>query len=348
VSAWEHASPDIQQHIDQLKELNSSRRAYLEFQFQQHYKHLSLADVIALGQHLSASEVVEFVRVVDPWLYFGETTKATAGARSVVQSALDKASNANREFHSFTEESKTTYLLSRILIKKRPALIRKSRAKAAGVPTEMKTHVLLGILPASVLLPCAMLQGMCHGSILPQISPLLACESHPPSGALQEGLPEAKAAASISTPERPTFVLHVPTSPTPTAPSAKPLQKYPSPVQRFQVGECIRVLANTTPGIHPTHATGILSATIVRIKGPNEYLVRAGGADHANSRLVSDEVMVSLLPGMTLAPILRPPSFVVHCYKQVKACSYNTHNHDACLCPMGLHDPFQDRSRKQP
>ncbi len=92
-------------------------------------------------------------------------------------------------------------------------------------------------------------------------------------------------------------------SPTHSASSASTVQPDPSPHQRFQIGEAVRVLARTTPGVRPTHATGILSATIVRIKGPNEYLVRAGGADHANSRLVSDEVMVSLLPGMALAPI---------------------------------------------
>ena len=122
--------------------------------------------------------------------------------------------------------------------------------------------------------------------------------------------PQANAVALASTLADLAVANPAPTSPLPiappAAPSAMPLQTLPSPSspgQRFEIGEAVRVLARTTPGVRPTHATGILSATIVRIEGPNECLVRAGGADHANSRLVSDEVMLSLLPGMALAPI---------------------------------------------
>ena len=67
---------------DQLKELTPRRRAFYEFTSTS-----ALADVIALGQHLIAAEVVLFVRVVDPWLYYGETTKVVVGVRSIVQCA---------------------------------------------------------------------------------------------------------------------------------------------------------------------------------------------------------------------------------------------------------------------
>jgi len=181
-------------------------------------------------------------------------------------------------------------------------LFRKSRAKAAGVSIETKTQVLFGILSVTVLLPCAVLQGtvphpyISQGTFLTarSFASRLACALHEPA--------QATATALISTPISPALAIALASS-VPTTLPVKELQRHPTPVQRFQVGESIRVLACTSPGVRPSHATDILSATIVRIKGPNEYLVRAGGADHANSRLVSDEVMVSLLPGMALAPI---------------------------------------------
>ena len=115
--------------------------------------------------------------------------------------------------------------------------------------------------------------------------------SHPSShgispslgGAQQEGLPQAKAAAPIFTPALPAVVLIVlPALTSPHGSFGGAPAENPSAVHLFQIGESVRVLARKTPGVDSTLATGILPATIVGVEGPNENLVRAGGADLAS------------------------------------------------------------------
>jgi hypothetical protein len=118
---------------------------------------------------LGLCAATKFVADVNPWKYPGEQTKADIGVKRFVQSTLDKAHASNVRFDMFTEQSKTSFLLSPLLLKPtcRPALVRKSRAKTAAPPAETATHVLLGILPAYVLLPCEVDKGtLSHGLCL--------------------------------------------------------------------------------------------------------------------------------------------------------------------------------------
>jgi len=149
VLAWNHASEAVKQQIDQLIGFTSSRLACYETNLRQP---LSLADGIVVHHAFGLGFATKFVGDVDSWVYPGEQTKAAIGVKAYVQSTLDKAHASNSEFDKFTEESKTSHLLSPFLLrpKLRPALVRKSRAKAAAVPAQTLIHAALGILPHTV------------------------------------------------------------------------------------------------------------------------------------------------------------------------------------------------------
>jgi len=186
---------------------------------------LTVADAIALQQHLGLTHTTEFIRAVDPWCYPGDETLAAVVLKGCVQCLLSKSRDVVKIFSLFSEESKSAFLLSLILTKERPALIRKPQGKrgssSTAAPPAPTAHVDLGVLPASDLLPACLVQ-----------------------------LPAAPVAPVLPTPSHAT--------PSPAAPLPPP-----SPGQFFDVGARVRVVANTTTGIAPVHATGLLFATVV-------------------------------------------------------------------------------------
>jgi len=58
-----------------------------------------------------------YVTDVVPWMYADEQTKANVGVRGVAQSILVKYRDSNNRFDLFTNESKTSFLLSPVLLK---------------------------------------------------------------------------------------------------------------------------------------------------------------------------------------------------------------------------------------
>jgi len=67
----------------------------------------------------------------------------------------------------------------------------------------------------------------------------------------------------------------------------------PSPGQCFDVDACVRVVANTTPGVVPVRANGLLFATVVKYEGRGDYLVKGSGSDGRGSqRRVSGDFLV--------------------------------------------------------
>lgn len=156
--AWDHASETVKQQIEQLNGFSNHRLACYETNLRQR---LSLADVIAVDRAFGVGFATKFVADVDLWIYPDEQTKATIGVKAYVQSNLDKSRALNGTFEKFTEESKTSHLLSPFLLKPklRPALVRKSQAKNAPAPAQTATHVVLGILPAHILPSLKVLEG---------------------------------------------------------------------------------------------------------------------------------------------------------------------------------------------
>ena len=136
-------------------------------------------------------------------------------------------------------------------------LIRKPRGKrgscAPVAPPAPTAPVDLGVLPASLLLPASAIQPPAPPPVAPA----------PPPAA-----PEVPAAHTAPPPP-------------------------PSPGQCFQVGAVVRVVAQTTPGIAPAHATGLLFATVVNYEGGGECTVMASASEgRASRRRVSGEWLV--------------------------------------------------------
>jgi len=237
VLAWEHAHPAVKAQIHELRGVYRNRLKCYELSLR---LPLMVADAIILEQHLGPSHAIEFIRAVDPWCYPGEKTQAAVVLKSCVHRLLDKSRDAVKSLSLFSEESKSAFLLSPILIKERPALIRKPYAErgysAPEAPPALAAPVDEGVLPASL--------------VLPPSEPLTACLVQPPAPPpVAPALPHA--------------------APTPAAPMPPP-----SPGQCFDVDACVRVVANTTPGIAPVHATGLLFGTVVKYEGRGEYLVK--------------------------------------------------------------------------
>jgi len=180
----------------------------------------------------------------------------------------------------------------------RPELVQKPRTKATAAPVQTTIHVVLDVLPASVLSPRSR-RRYCVSFLFLRTSP---CISPPPPRRCARGVPpDDCCSARLHTrgPRSRHSCAHLPNPHRPFrgpfGNALTPLQPRPSlssPRKRFEIGDRVRALARTTSGVRSTHAIGILSAAVVGIEGSSEYLFRAGGADHANSRRVSDEVMV--------------------------------------------------------
>ena len=124
--AWERAYPAVKAQIHELRGVYRNRLKCYELSLR---LPLMVADAIILEQHLGPSHAIEFIRAVDPWCYPGEKTQAAVVLKSCVHRLLDKSRDAVKSLSLFSEESKSAFLLSPILIKERPALIRKPYAE---------------------------------------------------------------------------------------------------------------------------------------------------------------------------------------------------------------------------
>jgi hypothetical protein len=179
-----------------------------------------------------------------------------------VQQVLKKSRDAVKSFHQFSEESKFAFLLSPILIKERPALIRKPKAQRGNSAQEAPPGVPvdLAVLPVSIVPP--------PSDLLP------ACLVQPP------------APAPPPTPHA---------APTLAAPMPRP-----SPGQQINNGAQVRLLADTTPGSAPVRATGLLFATVEGYEGGGEYLVKGPGSDGraSRSRVSGDFLVPQSLDGI--------------------------------------------------
>jgi len=168
VLAWEHAHPAVKAQIHELRGVYNNRLTPFEYSLR---LPLMVADAIILEQHLGRTHATEFIRAVDPWCYPGEKTQASLELRSFVQQVLKKSRDAVKSLSLFSEESKSAFLLSPILIKERPALIRKPYAErgysAPEAPPALAAPVDEGVLPASL--------------VLPPSEPLTACLVQPPA-----------------------------------------------------------------------------------------------------------------------------------------------------------------------
>ena len=132
-SAWDHASPWVQDHVTLMAAMSDYRQGFMEISARFPF---SLADAIVLEHRLGLTNAAQIVLVVDPWCYPGDETPATVGAKRVLQSAVDKAKDVGTNFKHFTAESMSAYLLSPLLLPKgnRPSLVRAGLKRAALAP----------------------------------------------------------------------------------------------------------------------------------------------------------------------------------------------------------------------
>ena len=117
--AWAHATSFITDHVPLMVSLPENRHQYLELHIR---GRLSLADGIVLVQCLGLTKAAEFVSSIDPWLYPGVKTTEPGcpgpGCRTFIHSDVDKAAFAGKQFFNWTDESKSAYLLSSLLVRK--------------------------------------------------------------------------------------------------------------------------------------------------------------------------------------------------------------------------------------
>ena len=181
VLAWEVANSAVKAQIHQLRGVSDNMRTCSELSLR---RPLMVADAIILEQHLGRTHALEFISAVDPWCYPGEKTQASVELRCCVQDELKKSRDAGRSLHQFSEESKSAFLLSPILVKERPALIRKPYAErgysAPEAPPAPAAPVDLGVLPASLVLPPSDLLPACFVQPLapPPVAPALPLPHH--------------------------------------------------------------------------------------------------------------------------------------------------------------------------
>ena len=87
---------------------------------------LSLADVVVLVQYVGLQKATAFVTSVDPWRFAGDGNAASPAIRGRIQSVVDAAVTAGKNFSEYSEENIASYLLSPLLVPKgdRPPLVR--------------------------------------------------------------------------------------------------------------------------------------------------------------------------------------------------------------------------------
>jgi hypothetical protein len=199
--AWKIANPQVTAHVALAITLPDHEHPSIVPRCR---GRLTLSDGIVLGRWLGLKRAAQFVIAVDPWTYVGEDKPAPIKAYQYLQSCVDKAAVAGRNFGRFTEESVSAYLLSPLLMPPkaaRPSLVLITRAAIRVYPE-----------PAVFLTPLeAPLQLLGTGS-----------------------LPSSEVVSTLE--------------PTP----------FLGPI--FSPGSFVRVLPDTTPGVRPRHAEGILAA----------------------------------------------------------------------------------------
>ena len=179
--AWEHANPAVKAQIHELRGVYYDKLVPFEHSLR---LPLTVADAIVLEQHLGRTQATEFIRAVDPWCYPGEKTQAVLVLKSCVQRLLAKSLDAVKSLSLFSEESKSAFLISPILVKERPALIRKPYAErgysAPEAPPAPAAPVDLGVLPASLVLPPSDLLPACfvQPPAPPPVAPALPLPHH--------------------------------------------------------------------------------------------------------------------------------------------------------------------------
>jgi hypothetical protein len=209
---------------------------------------LTLADAVVVTSIQGLTQAADFVSIVDPWCYPGELTTAPLNVKRYVQSAIDKATEAGKQFVHFPEESISDYLLSPLLVPKgeRPNLV--------PVPKKPSPTSSTGKVKKTA-------------SRFFSTTPL-------------EEAPIGSPAPVPTTAPSPT------PAPTP-APTLGPL---------FSPGSIVRVLADTTPGVRPIHAAGILIAKITSYVGDGIYLVSEHGSTKTRS-VPADLIVPASLDG---------------------------------------------------
>ena len=132
--AWELANPHVMEYITIAVTKPDNQWHWIEPTFR---GRISLADTIVLVHRLGFVHAGEIVAVVDPWQYPEEATTVVSGIKNCIQSAVDKATDAGRSFHKWTGESKTEYLVSPLLSRNRPCLVRipRRRGPSPGPPS---------------------------------------------------------------------------------------------------------------------------------------------------------------------------------------------------------------------
>ena len=98
-----------------------------------------------LVHRLGLGQAAGIVAVVDPWKYPDEATTGAPAIKGYIQGAVDKATHAGKTFHEWTEESKTEYLLSPLLSRNRPCLVRIPKTARA----KSESASVMPVLPAS-------------------------------------------------------------------------------------------------------------------------------------------------------------------------------------------------------
>lgn len=220
--AWELASPQVINYVTLASTLPEHERSSIEPHFR---GPLSLADAVVVTHMRGLKMAAEFISVVDPWQYPGEQSRAPLNVYKYNQSAVDKASQAGKQFFNWTETSRTEYLLSPLLVPKgmRPDLVGVSvKNPKKSIPAPKKESALMTI-----------------------------ALSEDPS------LVEIAITTTLPSPAK-----------TPTL--------YSGPF--FSPGSVVRVLPDTTPGVRPMHAEGILVATVSSYVGDGIYLVSPHGS----------------------------------------------------------------------
>ena len=146
---------------------------------------LSLADLIVLVHRLGLGQAAGFVAVVDPWKYPDEATTVVPVIKSYIQGAVDKATHAGRSFHCWTEESKTEYLLSPLLSRNRPCLVRipkTARAKSGST----SVMPVLPVSPPTALAMPGLTPAPTEPAIVQLLAPVLAEGPPPPPCLIHE------------------------------------------------------------------------------------------------------------------------------------------------------------------
>jgi len=104
--AWELASPHVTEYAALASSMPEQPLSSIEPRFR---GSLTLADAVVVTSIQGLTQAADFVSIVDPWCYPGELTTAPLNVKRYVQSAIDKATEAGKQFVHFPEESISDY-----------------------------------------------------------------------------------------------------------------------------------------------------------------------------------------------------------------------------------------------